>query len=153
GWIMTQMHQVYGWSGWQWVFLLEGIPSIIMGFVTWAYLIDKPEKAHWLTDDEKRIVREELENDKDHLGAREHSILSSLRDPKIWLLVLVYFCIIAANSSLTFFAPTLVKGLGFTDPQTIGWIMAVIYLCGAVGMIMNGRHSDHAKEERLHCGL
>ncbi|HEX6136451.1 MAG TPA: hypothetical protein VF059_02255 [Casimicrobiaceae bacterium] len=54
---------------------------------------------------------------------------------------------------LKFFAPTLVKGLGFTDPLTIGWIMAVIHLCGAAGMIANGRHSDHAKEERFHCGV
>src|SRR4051812_40345823 len=112
GWIMTHMNTVNGWSGWQWVFLLEGIPSIIMGFVTWAYLTDKPEQAGWLSDDEKRIVRQELDKDRQTLGAREHSILSSLKDPRIWILVLVYFCIIAANSSLTFFAPTLVKGLG-----------------------------------------
>ena len=153
GWILTQMHMVNGWSGWQWVFLLEGIPSVIMGFVTWAYLTNKPDEAKWLSVDEKRIVRDELARDQATLGAREHSILSSLKDPKIWLLVLVYFCIIAANSSLTFFAPTLVKGLGFTNPQTIGWIMAVIYLIGAAGMILNGRHSDHAKEERFHCGI
>jgi len=153
GWIMNKMHMVNDWTGWQWVFLLEGVPSIIMGFVTWAYLTDKPEQARWLSDSDKKMVRDELENDRQHLGAREHGILSSLKDPRIWLLVLVYFCIIAANSSLTFFAPTLVKGLGFTDPQTIGWIMAVIYLGGAAGMIINGRHSDHAKEERLHCGV
>ena len=153
GWIMTHMNTVNGWSGWQWVFLLEGVPSILMGFVTWAYLTDKPELARWLDDDEKRIVRQELDQDRQALGSREHSILASLKDPRIWILVLVYFCIIAANSSLTFFAPTLVKGLGFTSPQTIGWIMAVIYLIGAAGMIANGRHSDHAKEERLHCGV
>jgi MFS family permease len=153
GWIMTQMNMVNGWTGWQWVFLLEGVPSIVMGFVTWAYLTDKPDLAKWLTDDEKRTVRQELQRDQQTLGAREHGILASLKDPKIWVLVLVYFCIIAANSSLTFFAPTLVKGLGFTSPQTIGWIMAVIYLVGAAGMIANGRHSDHAKEERLHCGV
>jgi MFS family permease len=153
GWIMNHMHHVNGWSGWQWVFLLEGIPSVIMGFVTLFYLTDKPAQAKWLSDDEKRLVHAELARDQSQLGDRKHGILESLKDPKIWLLVLVYFCIIAANSSLTFFAPTLVKGLGFTDPQTIGWIMAVVYLFGAAGMIINGRHSDHAKEERMHCGL
>ena len=153
GWIMNHMHMVNGWTGWQWVFLIEGVPSVLMGFVTWAYLTDKPEQATWLTADEKRIVHAELQRDKAALGDRQHGILASLKDPKIWLLVLVYFCIIAANSSLTFFAPTLVKGLGFTDPLSIGWIMAAIYLCGAAGMILNGRHSDHAKEERLHCGV
>jgi D-galactonate transporter len=153
GWIMTDLNTVNGWSGWQWVFLIEGVPSILMGIVTWFYLTDKPEGADWLTDAEKKVVQRELESDKQHLGDREHSILASLKDPKLWLLVLVYFCIIAANSALTFFGPTLVKGLGFTDPKSIGWIMAAIYLCGAAGMILNGRHSDHAKEERLHCGI
>jgi len=153
GWIMNNMNAVNGWAGWQWVFLLEGVPSILMGLITWAYLTDKPQMASWLSDEEKGLVRDELARDQQNLGSREHSIMASLRDPKIWLLVLIYFCIIAANSSLTFFAPTLVKGLGFTDPQTIGWIMAVIYLFGAAGMIVNGRHSDHAKEERLHCGV
>ncbi len=153
GWIMANMNMVNAWAGWQWVFLLEGIPSIVMGFVTWFYLTDKPEVATWLSAEEKRVVRQELDRDQQHLGDREHGVLASLKDPKLWLLVLVYFCIVAANSSLTFFAPTLVKGLGFTSPQTIGWIMAAIYLCGAAGMILNGRHSDHAKEERLHCGI
>jgi D-galactonate transporter len=153
GGIMNGMHGVNGWAGWQWVFLLEGIPSIIMGLVTWVYLTDKPELAQWLNDAEKKLVQDELQRDQRNLGAREHSIMAALRDPKIWLLVLIYFCIIAANSSLTFFGPTLVKGLGFTDPLHIGWIMAVIYLFGAAGMIFNGRHSDHAKEERFHCGI
>ncbi len=153
GWIMTHMVGVHGWTGWQWVFLLEGVPSILMGLATWAYLTDRPERAAWLSEDEKRIVARELASDREHLGPREHGILASLRDPKLWLLVLIFFCIIAANSSLTFFAPTLVKGLGYTDPQTIGWIMAAIYLIGAAGMILNGRHSDRAKEERLHCGV
>ena len=68
-------------------------------------------------------------------------------------MVLIFFCIIAANSALTFFGPTLVKEVGFTDPLQIGWIMALIYLCGAAGMILNGRHSDQHKEERMHCGV
>jgi D-galactonate transporter len=152
GWIMTSLHGAHGWSGWQWVFLLEGIPSVLMGFVTWAWLTDKPDQARWLSADEKRLVQQELQRDKAALGHRTHSIWAALRDPKIWILVAIYFCIIAANSSLTFFAPTLVKGLGYTDPMVIGWIMAVIYLLGAAGMILNGRHSDHAKEERWHSG-
>lgn len=153
GWIMTGMDGVNGWAGWQWVFLLEGIPSVIAGVVTYFYLTDKPEQADWLSEDEKRLVVADLERDHRNLGHREHSMLASLRDPKIWLLVLVYFCIIAANSGQTFFGPTLVKGVGFVSPVQIGWIMAGIYLLGAAGMILNGRHSDHAKEARLHCGM
>ena len=71
----------------------------------------------------------------------------------MWLLILIFFCIIAANSSLTFFGPSVVKEVGFTNPATVGWIMALSYLCGAVGMICNGLHSDRSKEARLHCAF
>lgn len=153
GWIMTSLNGVNGWSGWQWVFLIEGIPSVIAGFVTWFYLTDKPEHAHWLNADEKRLVAEELSKDQAALGHREHSILAALRDPKVWQLILIYFCIIAANSTLTFFGPSVVKEVGFTSPVAVGWIMAGAYLFGAAGMIFNGFSSDRHKEARYHCGL
>ncbi len=152
GWIMTAMHEVNGWSGWQWLFLLEGIPSVLAGVVTMFYLTNKPQEAKWLSDEEKRLVLADLERDHGSLGEREHSFLGALRNPKIWLMVVIFFCVIAANSSLTFFAPTLVKGLGYTSTMQIGWIMSAIYLLGAAGMILNGRHSDRTKEARLHCG-
>ncbi len=153
GWIMASLNGVNGWAGWQWVFLLEGIPSIIAGFVTYFYLTDKPEQANWLTARERDLVHADLERDAKSLGQREHSMLASLKDSKIWLLILIFFCIIAANSSLTFFGPTLVKEVGFTNPLTVGWIMSAAYLCGAAGMIYNGFHSDRHHEARWHCGL
>ena len=143
GTIMTGMAGVNGWAGWQWVFLLEGIPSIIAGIVTLLYLTDKPEKAHWLTEDEKRLIQEDLERDRAALGSREHRIMVALRDPKVWQFIAIFFCIILANSTLTFFGPTIVKEVGFTNPATVGWIMAVAYLFGGAGMILNGRSSDH----------
>lgn len=152
GAIMTGMHGVNGWSGWQWLFLLEGIPSVLAGVVTMFYLTNKPQEAKWLSAEEKRLVLADIERDHGLLGDREHSFPGALRDPRIWLMVLIFFCVIAANSSLTFFAPTLVKQLGFTSTMQIGWIMSGIYLLGAAGMILNGRHSDRAKEARLHCG-
>lgn len=153
GWIMTSMNGVNGWQGWQWVFLMEGIPSIVAGLVTWFYLTDKPADAQWLSAHERKLVQDDLERDSRSLGAREHSLLASLKDAKIWILILVYFCIIAANSSLTFFGPTLVKEAGFTSPMAVGWIMAAAYLFGAAGMILNGLHSDRSQESRFHCGL
>jgi len=153
GFIMTTFNGVNGWQGWQWVFLLEGIPSVIAGFVTWFYLTDKPEQASWLTRRERDLVHADLERDARALGHREHSMLASLKDSKIWLMILIYFCIIAANSSLTFYGPTLVKEVGFTSPLAVGWIMAGAYLCGAAGMILNGFHSDKQQESRYHCGL
>ncbi len=153
GFIMTSLNGVNGWQGWQWVFLLEGVPSVIAGFVTYFYLTDKPEQASWLTQRERDLVHADLERDAKALGHREHSMLASLKDSKIWLMILIYFCIIAANSSLTFYGPTLVKEVGFTSPLAVGWIMAGAYLCGAAGMILNGFHSDKQQESRYHCGI
>ena len=153
GTIMTSMNGVNGWQGWQWVFLLEGIPSVIAGFVTYFYLTDKPEQAGWLTQRQRDLVQADLARDAAALGHREHSLLASLKDGRIWLMILIFFCIIAANSSLTFYGPTLVKEVGFTNPMHVGWIMAAAYLCGAAGMILNGIHSDKQQEARYHCGL
>jgi sugar phosphate permease len=135
------------------VFLLEGIPSVLAGLVTWFYLTDKPTDAKWLSERERSLVQADLAQDQRALGQREHSLLASLKDGRIWLLILVFFCIIAANSSLTFYGPTLVKEVGFTSPAAVGWIMSVAYVFGAAGMILNGSHSDRHQEARLHCGL
>ncbi|WP_157270981.1 MFS transporter [Azohydromonas aeria] len=152
GTIMTTLDGANGWQGWQWVFLLEGIPSVLAGVVTWFYLTDKPADARWLTARERALVQADLAQDQRAHGQREHRLLASLRDSRIWLLILVFFCIIAANSSLTFYGPTLVKEVGFTSPSAVGWIMAAAYLFGAAGMILNGIHSDRHQEARLHCG-
>jgi D-galactonate transporter len=153
GGIMTGMAGVNGWAGWQWLFLLEGIPSIIAGIVTLLYLTDKPQQARWLTDEEKRLIQEDLDRDRAALGPREHRIMTALRDPKVWQFIAIFFCIILANSTLTFFGPTVVREVGFNSPVAIGWIMALAYLFGGAGMILNGRSSDHHAEARYHCGL
>ncbi|QEN86801.1 MFS transporter [Labrys sp. KNU-23] len=153
GTIMTQLGGANGWAGWQWVFLLEGIPSVLAGLATLYYLTDKPDHAHWLSADERRLLTSDLDRDRKALGHREHNVLQSLKNPIVWKFIAIFFCIIMANSALTFFGPTIVREVGFTSPATVGWIMAAIYACGAVGMISNGIHSDRANEVRYHCGL
>ena len=152
--LMAGLHGANGWSGWQWVFLIEGIPSVIAGIVTLLYLTDRPEKAgHWLTEEQRRLIAEDLERDRAALGHREHNVFAALGNPRIWQFVAIFFCIIMANSALTFFGPTIVREVGFASPAAVGWIMSAIYLCGAAGMILNGVSSDRRKEVRLHCGL
>jgi len=121
--------------------------------VTWLYLTDRPEQAKWLGAEQRELVRADLARDQSALGHREESLLASLKNARLWLLILVFFCIVAANSSLTFFGPSVVKEAGFTNPATIGWIMSLSYLFGAAGMVLNGLHSDHRKEARLHCAI
>jgi MFS family permease len=153
GTIMNGMQGINGWAGWQWVLLSEGIPSVIAGFVTFFYLTDKPEDAKWLTTRQRELVLEDMERDRQSLGSREHGMLAALKNGRMWLLILIFFCIIAANSSLTFYGPTLVKEVGFDNPLAVGWIMAAAYICGAGGMIWNGYHSDLQQESRYHCAL
>lgn len=153
GTIMTQLGGANGWAGWQWVFLLEGIPSVLAGIATIFYLTDKPEKAHWLTSEERALLIQDIEQDKKALGHREHSVLKALKNPIVWKFIAIYFCIIMANSTLTFFGPSVVREIGFSSPATVGWIMAAIYLGGAAGMILNGIHSDRTSEVRYHCAF
>ena len=83
------------------------------------------------------------------LGDREHRIMTArCRTRRVWLFIAIYFCIIAANSTLTFYGPTLVKEVGFASPATVGWIMARAYLCGAAGMILNGRQFGPSRRSR-----
>ena len=102
---------------------------------------------------QRRLIGEDLERDKLSMGEREHRILASLRDPKLWQLISIFFCIVAANSALTFWGPSAVKDIGIHGSTSVGWIMAVIYLMGGAGMILNGAHSDRSGEARYHCAL
>ncbi|MDP4021722.1 MFS transporter [Methylobacterium sp. NEAU 140] len=153
GAIMTGMNGVNGWAGWQWVFLLEGIPSVLAGVATLFYLTDRPAKAGWLSAEERALIEADLARDAAALGPREHRIMASLKDVRVWQCIAIFFCVITANSALTFFGPSVVREAGFTDPLTVGWIMSAAYLCGGAGMILNGRHSDRSGEARLHCGI
>ncbi|MEU8526909.1 MFS transporter [Streptomyces sp. NPDC048629] len=153
GWIMTSLDGVSDLQGWQWVFLVEGIPSVIAGVVTWFYLSDRPETAKWLTPRQVELVLRDIAREDAALGTREHSMLATLKQGRIWQFIAIFFCIIMANSAQTFFGPTIIKEVGFDSPVTIGWIMAFAYLLGGIGMIYNGIHSDRHRESRWHCGL
>ncbi|MDR5781032.1 MFS transporter [Caballeronia sp. LZ065] len=150
GWIMTSMNGMNGMHGWQWLFVIEGIPSVLAGIFAFFYMTDKPEQARWLSDSEKRVVQDALERDNAAMGERGHSVRELFTNSKVWLLIAIFFCLLCANSTLTFWIPTIIKDLGVSTPMAVGWIAAVAYLCGAVGMIVNGAHSDRSNEVRWH---
>ncbi|MDR5758882.1 MFS transporter [Caballeronia sp. LZ035] len=150
GWIMTSMNGMNGMHGWQWLFVIEGIPSVLAGIFAFFYMTDKPEQARWLSDAEKRVVQDALERDNAAMGERGHSVRELFTNRKVWLLIAIFFCLLCANSTLTFWIPTIIKDLGINTPMAVGWIAAVAYLCGAVGMIVNGAHSDRSNEVRWH---
>lgn len=147
--IMTHLDAVANFHGWQWLFLLEGIPSIICGILVWWILTDKPGKAGWLSDREKADVRFELAQEEKALGHREGSAWGSLKQPSMWVLIATFFGIVAANATLTFYGPSLVRDTGVEDLQTLGWIMMGIYFFGWIGMVGNGWVVDWLRQPRL----
>jgi sugar phosphate permease len=153
GTIMGGLDGASGLAGWQWVFLIEGLPSVVAGIVTLFYLTDRPALATWLAPEQIAAVEADIERDKASLGKREHDIWASLRSKPVWQFTAIFFCIILANSALTFWGPTVAREAGFATPASVGWLMSAIYVAGAAGMILNGSSSDRAREARFHCGV
>jgi sugar phosphate permease len=153
GWIMGVVSKGAGLANWQWLFLIEGIPSIIMGILTLAFVVDTPGAARWLTASEKRFVIADLEADQRQAGPRRHRFGEALREPRMWLLTVIYFCLVSANPTLGFWGPTIINNLGVKNNRMIGLLSAVPYLIAVVGIILVSRHSDRTFERRYHCAL
>ncbi|MBM6583492.1 MFS transporter [Microvirga sp. BT689] len=151
GLIINNLSGVGGLAGWQWLFLIEGIPSILGGLVVLRFLSDMPAQASWLSSEEKELLRTDLAAESAASGHREHAFGAALRDRKLWLLTLTYFCIVAANATLAFFAPSLVRELGITDPLNIGLLIGLLYMFGAGFQVLNGHLADNIKNSRLLC--
>ncbi len=157
--IMDHVHWA-GYEGWRWVFILEGIPSVIFGIVTIFYLTDWPHEAKWLPEDEKQWITNELERErKEKSVSGEDNIWqglkSGLTNPKTLLLAVIYICIVTGFYGLTFFLPSiareLVPGTSKTDQLLKDYLIpAVPYLFGLIGMLLNSAHSDKTGERRWH---
>lgn len=148
-WLMTRLAGTAGLAGWQWMFLVEGLPCIVMGVLTLFVLPDRPAQANWLSDGEKRLLAAELGS----ACARHHSFSAILRNPKIYLLACAYFCIIASIYAMSFWLPTIIKSQGVDDTIRLGWYAAIPYVGAAFGMVFIGRRSDTHGERRYHSSV
>lgn len=153
GWVMGTMGGVGGHANWQWLFILEGVPAILIGVLTYFLVNDHPEQAKWLTTDEKGLVSADLERDQAATGERKHAFLEAVKVPQVWLLALIFFCLVSANPTLGFWGPTLIKNLGVQSDLAIGFLAAVPYVVGVIVTVLVGRHSDRHQERRYHCGV
>ncbi len=148
GWIMTAFAGVNGWAGWQWLFLLEGAPSVLMGIAVLFFLDDAIQDAKWLNSEEKTLLVRNIAADQ---KTQNHmSVGQTLRDPRVWLLSGLYFCFIMGLYGVSFWLPQLIKGLGVKDLMSIGLLSAIPYGVAAVAMVLVGRGSDLKGERRLH---
>ena len=142
---------VGGLAGWQWLFLVQGLPAAVLGVIIYFYLQDKPADANWLTAGEKNLLRHKLEHDeKDIEGEADSTLGQMFRDPKVYLLALVYFLLLGATYTMVFWLPTLIQSWGVKDLLMIGIYAAIPNAVGVAGMILIGRSSDKLHERRWH---
>jgi ACS family tartrate transporter-like MFS transporter len=144
---------VFGLHGWQWLYLLEGLPAVILAILVPFVLTDTPERATWLAPDARAWLIDRLTQERREREAVERfSVVKALLDPRVLALSLVYFGAIACTFGLGFWLPQIIKGMGLTNTQT-GFATAIPYLFGMLGMLTLGRRSDRVGERRFHCAF
>lgn len=143
-----------GFSGWQWLFIVEAIPAVVLGVVCYFYLDDKIEDVKWLNPDEKKwlidiTTKEKLEKQQ----VKHYTFLQALKDRDVLILSVGYFCWMVGYYGINMFLPTISKGLTETTSlttQNMGWILGLMYVCAMVVMFLVGNHSDKKNERRWH---
>ena len=152
--LLLNMRGAGGLAGWQWLFLLEGLPAVVLGAVTLGYLTDLPEQARWLSPGERewlgRTMRRENEEKRRRHGA---TLGAAFTDKKVWRLCLLYFSIIIGFYGVVFWLPQIVKNFSGLSNAMVGLVSAVPYLIAAVAMVLIGNHSDSTGERRRHVAV
>ena len=146
GLILAHMEGVMGMRSWHWLFMLGGLPCIVLGLVVLSQLKDRIEDAGWLDAAEKKLLRGAVAAGAPQNGG--HSLLGAIKTPGFLMLGLVYFLIQVASYGLNFWAPHLIRSAGTSNPTVIGLLTAVPYICGAISMVVVGRLSDTSGERR-----
>ncbi len=148
GWILGGMAGVHGLAGWQWLFLLEALPSLVLGVAVLLYLDDGIVRARWLAADEKEILTSRIAEDQKH--ASTHSLWESFTNARVWFLGIIYFCLIAGLYGAGFWLPTLIQRTGVASPLGIGMLTVLPNAVAAVAMVTISRRSDRTRERRWH---
>ncbi|MBB5496050.1 MFS transporter [Paraburkholderia sp. MM5384-R2] len=142
-----------GLGGWQWLYLIEALPAVLLSVAVLLYLTDKPVDATWLSAEERDWLIARQKQEREHREAVRHfSVKEALIHPRVLAIALIYFGANATNYGLSFFLPQIVKSFGLTNLQT-GFVTSLPYVVGLVSMILWGRHSDRHLERRWHVAI
>ncbi|MFJ3371520.1 MFS transporter [Pseudomonas sp. NPDC086251] len=148
GYILHTMNAVHGLAGWQWLFIIEAAPALILGVVVLYFLTDKVDDAQWLNTAEKTLVAEEIK--QDNSNKTHSSVRQGLLGGRVWLMCGILFLLVMGTSTIGFWQPSIISNSGITDPRMIGLISAVPYVAALLGMYLAGRSSDRRRERRWH---
>jgi ACS family tartrate transporter-like MFS transporter len=152
--MLLWMDGIGGLKGWQWVFLLEGVPSCLLGFVVLKYLTDKPEKANWLYPEEKNWLMQTLASEATVRETKHGvSVWGAFKDPLILRFCLLFFLYVSAGYGLGFFTPQIFKAQTTWSAQFISLVTALPGLVGAVAMLLSAAHSDKTGERKYHVAI
>ena len=150
GFILQHVHWL-GVGSWRWLFILEGLPAIALGFLTYLVLPNRPSEAKFLTEEEKDWVQSELEREETQKPQGRHSAMEGIANLRVWHLALIYFAMMIGSYTLSFYAPQLVKSLSSEySSSLVGNLVMIPYVVALVGMIFVGRSSDRRMERRYH---
>jgi MFS family permease len=155
GAILDYLDQVAGLRGWQWVFLLEGLPAVLLGFVVLYCLPDHPRQASWLTPEEQNWLAARVGAEEDH-RAQHHGLTlgQSLTDSRVWLLCALYFSLAVSANCMGFYAPKLIQNSNHSLTKfQIGQLVAIPSACAALSMLLVGLSSDRTGERRWHVAV
>src|SRR6266478_6039948 len=151
GWILHQFNGAAGFKGWQMLFLLEGVPSIVIGLCIPLLLANGIRSATWLSEPEKQLLEDPLR--KEELVKEKLPLAHVFVDQRLIVFSMVYFCCAMGLYGTGFWIPQLIKNTGVKDPLEIGLLTAIPYGCGAVAMVLFGRSSDRSGERRVHFAI
>lgn len=150
---LLYLHGGLGLAGWQWLFIVEALPAIVLAFVVFFYLTDRPADAAWLTPAERDWLQARLDAEQQaRVTAHEIGVGQALVDPRVLALAVVYFGAVATNYGTAYWLPQIVKAFGLSNLQT-GLVAALPYIVGTIGMVWYGRHSDRYMERKGHAAV
>ncbi|MDB5980432.1 MAG: Nitrate/nitrite transporter [Pseudomonas sp.] len=148
GYILHTMNAVQGLAGWQWLFVIEAAPALVLGIVVLFFLTDKVTDAQWLSNEERTLVAEEIKDDN---SAKTHSsVRQGLLGGRVWLMCGILFLLVMGTSTIGFWQPSIISNSGIADPRMVGALSAVPYLAALLGMYLAGKSSDRHRERRWH---
>jgi len=151
GYILKTFNGVNGWQGWQWLFLLEGLPSILAGVVVFFLLEDRIAKATWLSTEEKQLLERNIS--AEDAGKEEMPLLAVLASGRVWLMSMIYLSFVMGLYGVSFWLPTIIKATGVKDAFTIGLLSAIPFAVAVVVMVVVARSADKRRERRWHIAL